>query len=382
MKAPYLELLEMLKRQEAITRCFNINIEEAEGILAAAERAARGEAPEGIKGDVVAHLATRAKPSDIALKSRRLSNDLLKLGIQPIDLPPLAPRHGNDKQTLSKKLRRQVPSYSERALATDVEAVVAVNQLRKGVAARSLPKCKAVFVTRNYRLFTVSNKFFHHRSPGPTIPTCIPMSAFTTMVWVREPLSAPSLPRERIIGDAYAAMSPSHEGLWRAVSDEVSQLRLSGELTATDAHQLRVYGEAEHSLRDEESADVEPYLEGDVEQVKERAKEVARREERWRRHRAEKVARFTGKALARLLFAVVFPLLAAGVVFGPLGAVNSDSPLPEPVQWVGTAVFTLLGLWSLFDGLSVRRAARWTASACEGAAMRLTLWILGYSRRD
>lgn len=381
MAAPYLELLEMLKRQKAITRCFDKNIEEAERILAAAERAAADGVPELARGDVVAHLATRAKPSDIALMARRLPRDLLKLGIQPIPLPHFGGRQASDNAALSKKLKRRTPGYSMQARAVDAEAVVAVNNLRRGITARSLPKCKAVFVTRNYSLFKISNEFLDHRSPGPTIPACIPMSAFTTMVWVRQPMSAPKLPRERIIGDAYAAMSPSYEGLWRAVSDEATQLRDDEEITAEDAHQLRVRGESACVLQEEDQGDAEPYLEGDAQQVNQRAEETARKEARWRKHEAERRAKAGGAAVARLLFAVVIPLLAAGIVFGPLGIVSGSSPLPPALQWVGTAIFASLGLWSFFDGLSLHLTARRTASSLERAAVRIVFWFLGYTKR-
>ena len=376
MSTPYLELLEMLKKQNANVRCFDTNIAEARRILRAAERGARGEGAERGRGDVVAFLARTASPSDIALKSSRLSSDLLKLGIQPVEIDRLRPDRPREAAALSRKLRGRKPEYGDRALQTDVEAVLTVSALRKGAAALSLPKCRAVFITRNYDLYLVSREVFFSRDES--VPLCIPMSAFTTMVWVREPLSAPGLPEERIIADAYAAMNPDREE-WRVVNDQAVKLRADGDVSMGEAHDLRVRGEVDHALAGESADGEEPYLEGTVDQVTQWAEEWARNDSERRRQRLEGRASWVGRLAARLLFAAVVPLLCLGVVYGPLGVFGSaPSFISPPIQWVGTALFLAVSVASIIDGISLGRRARRTATFLEGIARRIALRLGRY----
>ncbi|HEX6665890.1 MAG TPA: hypothetical protein VF081_04785 [Solirubrobacterales bacterium] len=375
--APYLELLEMLKRQEAVVRCFDANVAEAQRILEIAEQGARGVLGERIHGDIAAHLALTNAPADIALKSERLASDLLRLEIQPIPLPAADSRSVGIERALSKRLRREMPHYRERTLETDVRVLVSVHRLRGKASASSLPKCGAVMVTRNFGLYKISREFFQGRGAPSTIPTCIPMSAFTTMVWVREPLSAPNLPEDRVIAHALAAMNPE-EGEWREVNRQASHIRKEGGGSEADAHRLRVRAESRQALRDDNDEGPEPYLEGDREQVRKRKEENARIDARQRKRRIEGAAAKFGRFVARLIFLPVIPLLCLGIIFGPLGVLaGGDSPIPGPVQIAGTVVFGVLSVASVVDGLSLGRRVEWTADHLEQVALKATRRFLG-----
>jgi hypothetical protein len=107
MKGPYAELLEMLKRQAAVVRCFEHSVTEAQEILdAAAIRARTGQSDQKFHGDVVSHLVRSGRsPVDIELLSNRLSNDLLRLAINPVATPPRRADLQPDENELSKRLQ-------------------------------------------------------------------------------------------------------------------------------------------------------------------------------------------------------------------------------------------------------------------------------------
>jgi hypothetical protein len=376
--APYLELLELLERQGALVRCFQTNVEEAKRILAQVAKATEQENGDHASRDVYKHFARiEATPSDIAVRSQRLATDLLRLKIQPVELPQARSRHAIDQEALAKVLKRQMPKYRRLPLATDVAALAAVHGLRDGVSARTLPKSKAIFVTRNYNLYKVSTEFFKQRDPDEEIPPCVPMSAFTTMVWVREPLAAPDLPKHRIVADACAAMRPGAE-LWQAFDDEIDKLREEEDISADLAHHLRVDFESEQALMDKTFGDEAEYVEGTAKQVAERALEdvgfVAER----RQANVEARGARIGRRAARLLFAVVIPLLGIGAIFGTLGVFsNVSSPLPGVLQWPSTILFAAISISSFVNGISFRSRVQSTARRFERIAIDLAKRLHG-----
>jgi hypothetical protein len=376
--APYLELLELLERQGALVRCFQTNVEEAERILAQVAKATELQDGDRASRDVYKHFARiGATPSDIAVRSRRLSTDLLRLKIQPVELPQARPRHAIDQEALSKVLKRQMPKYRPRTLATDVAALAAVHGLRDGVSARTLPKSKAIFVTRNYSLYKVSAEFFKQRDPDEEIPPCVPMSAFTTMVWVREPLAAPELPKHRVVADACAAMRPGTE-LWHAFDAEIDKLREEEDISADLAHHLRVDYESEQALMDKTFGDESEYVEGTAKQVAERALEDVRFTAERRQANVEARGARIGRRTARILFAVVIPLLGIGAIFGTLGVFNNvSSPLPDVLQWPGTILFASISIFSFVDGISFRSRVQRTACRFEAVSIKLAKRLHG-----
>jgi hypothetical protein len=283
-------------------------------------------------------------------------------------------------RALSKRLRRAMPLYPEPALETDVRALAAVHRQRKDAVPNSLPKCKAVLVTRNYPLYEVSRKFFEGREGSPVIPVCIPMSAFTTMVWVREPLSAPKLPEDRVLAHAYTAMNFDQEDEWREVNEQAVALRREGNASEADAHRLRVRAESRHALSEDERGSEtqgdqrEPYVEESPEQIRKQRDEDARGDELRRQKRAECIAKRAGETVARALFFAIIPLLCLGIVVGPLGILDgSGSPVPRPLQIVGAVVLAVLTVVSIYDGASLGRRVQWTAARVERGVLRLCL---------
>jgi len=391
LAAPYLELVDLLKKQGANPRCFRESVEEARSILdAASEKVRSGGGRVRFRGDVVAYLLRLGKSrSDLKLLANQLEANLRDLGVQMADQPPATSRLTTDETRFEEILRERISYTNPIAMTTDLDALTAIHRLRNGRAAKSLGNSKAVFVTRNADLVKASARFFEQHQLGHRIPNCMHDSTLTTMVWLNQPLAAPDLPRDRIIADAFAAMNPS-DRLWQAFLREIEDLRRAEDISVEEADILRMATEAKQALMDKTFGDGDAYTEGTAKQVLERAMENMRAEAEKRlveeqlaraevetklrnqsaaiAGRAEKV----GRIGARLIFAALVPVLAAGLIFGPLGPLEGGwSPLPELLQIVCSAAVIAASAWSLWQGVSLQRLAQRTARLIQKATERL-----------
>jgi hypothetical protein len=395
-QAPYAELVELLKGQGAILRCFSHSVDEAQEILdAAAARAWTGQGQARFTGDVVTYLVQQGRTrTDIELMAARLGNDLLRLGIQQVDTPGRVLALEPDEQRLQEMLQRAINYTNPRARDRDVDSLTAVHRLRGGRVFRNLAQSKALFVTRNYDVFRVSARFFAERRSGTAVPHCVLASAFTTLVWLHEPRAAPDLPRQRIIADVYAAVRPS-DRLWTAYNDEIDRLLAAEALQPEDADYLRLAGEAEAALMDTTFGQSDAYSEGTALQVLELARASMRADleaeveaEREKRGTAEvaldatamRVDHYAARS-ALVLSTALFLLLAAavvvGAVFGPVG------PIKEPIVSstvqvicgviaVGASTWTIINSGSL---VGLHKAIRRRLTKAMSAAGRRALGL-------
>jgi hypothetical protein len=377
IRAPYVELIDMLRRQGALLRCFTHNAAEAEEILdAAAQRAWAGRPTDRLRGDVVSQLVrSKNTRSDIELMAAHLQRDLLRIGIQTVDTPGYSVATQIDEQRLEAMLQQDIGYLNSRARTRDIESLTAIHRLRGGRLHRDLAKSGAVFVTRNYDLFRTSMRFFETRSFGRVVPHCVVHAAFTVLIWLREPLRTPELPRDRIIADAYAALNPT-EALWSAYNREVTRLKQAGRISDADFRYLRMADEARVSLMDLTRGDDEVFTEGTPLEVLERSQETAQvelrdelRSARDARDRAlaeivqmneriERVAKSASKALACVAFTVLIVALALGVAMGPVGPIHARV-VPGWSQAVCAAFAVGFALWTAIDRgslLTIQRA--------------------------
>jgi hypothetical protein len=394
MAAPYRELLGMLKEQDAVLRCFRDGAIEAQQILdAAADRVSTGVVTQAFRGDVVSYLVRSGKTrSDIELMSTRLEQNLLRLGIQTVERPPASERLTTDEQGLEKLLKaRGGYASNPRAVQIDIDAVTAIHRLREGRTPQALERTRAVFVTKNAGLVDASARSFDQKSSSArAVPNCVHAAAFTTIIWLRQPLAAPDLPKERIIADAYAAMSPG-EHLWRAYCAEVDRLRGDDVISDEDSHLLRLSEESRQALMDTTLGDDSAYVEGTAMQVLERSRELltagltadveAQRAGREEAERAlalrQETIELRGRKAGQLVGSTVFFGLAILLVVGLVIAVAGSLGLPTIVVILCAAVVGLLTLADIVLGHSLKDLQSRVATATERSVVRGLLWLSG-----
>jgi hypothetical protein len=370
MQAPYLELLRLLEAQGAVVRCFEHSVTEAREILdAAAAKAHTGTSSETYQGDVVSHLVRSGKtPVEIELLANRLENSLLKLGINPVETPARKPHLEPDEKGLSGRLQRAINYGNPLARDRDIDSLTAIYRIREGREFRDLEKCRAIFATHNLKLFRTSATFFRQRDRR-TIPPCVVDMALATMLWLRDPAAQASLPEERIMARAYAALNPTDQ-LWSKYNEEIDRLRGTDEISEDDAVFLRYDRDAQEALMDETRGDPDAFVDGTVEQVIVRARDNLLAETRAERdaaraaaasateairvsrQRVDRISRVAASAIATTLFAAVVAALVAGAVLGPVGPLSYELT-SRAVQIACGAVVVVLGVVTIIHSPSL-----------------------------
>lgn len=229
-------------------------------------------------GEIADYFIPQGKrSSDIEFIISRLPEILNKHKINIVDRPSHAIPLGLDETEFTRILQEEVRYQRKEPLQHDIDALTSIHRLRKGQLSRSIESCKSIFVTTNISLARACARFFRKEYHGTTVPLCTVDNVLTTIMWVKKPITAPDLPKKRIIADCYAALNPQ-DNLWKIYLDEIDRLQVSGDLTDDDYNLLRYSTEARRALMDVTLGEFEAFVEGSVYEVLNRAKENLRAE--------------------------------------------------------------------------------------------------------
>jgi hypothetical protein len=252
---PCMQLIEMLRRNGAILRCFEHNVDEIESIL----RGCANRIETGLTdnfGTTEYFIQKKFLPSDIYRLIYGIREEIQKkLNIKVVERPPYDNQlYVIDERELSNYLSTNI-RYKPVSLERDVESVTSIFRLRKGFKSKSIEKCKAIFVTTNEGLSYFTNKYFQqHHQLRDNAPLIITDYALTTLMWVKNPDLNPTLPRKRIIADCYASQQPP-EYLVKKYLDKIQELKEKNEISEQDYYLLRVNPEARKILMHETQGD-------------------------------------------------------------------------------------------------------------------------------
>jgi hypothetical protein len=269
MSAPCLELVEMLRGQDAALRVFEHTMDEIDGILEAGIRELRAGG-----GDLIGQseflIQDRWSASDVEEFRLHLRSKLAALDIQIERKPAHSPQHVIDEQGLEAALKQAMPNLRREGIRRDVDSLSAVHRLRGGHARPRLEDADAMFVTTTRTLAYTGGDFYRKEYGREGVPWCIDADTLTTLAWLKQPTAAPDLPRLQVIADCYAAMRPP-EALWEKYRDQIKRIGERGEISPDDCHLLRYSDEARRALMLETHGDPEVFTEGTIHQVLDRA---------------------------------------------------------------------------------------------------------------
>ncbi len=284
-QAPCTELLQLLQSFGALLRCFSHTIDESRGILdACARRIASGQLKDSYGPSILYFISKKYTATDIALFSEKIESDLNKLNISIVSKPTYNEHdYVIDEAGLGRVLNqpngkngrislRQEVYRNEVALRRDVDSVSAIMRLRRGILPFYYEGCRALFVTTNNHLTSVSQKLFYNDVASNVIPPCQMDYALTNILWLKHPTKAPELPRKRIIADSFASMQPS-DFLWRAYIAEIDKQKLEKRFQEEDYYLLRYTMEAKYALMEVTLGDEEAFTQGTVPEVLDLVKE-------------------------------------------------------------------------------------------------------------
>ena len=217
------EMLSLAKNCQITLSTFEDTRSEVESVLnAVASKIARyGYGDRSVRGVEAHFLAQRYDASDIQLIIGRLDKALESLGVRIIERPDITVALSVDEALLEATIQDRVAYHRSESRLHDLNALTATHRLRGGRMPTSFEDCRAVFVTPNNALARASREFFEEEV-GNHWPIAITDDDFATLVWLRQSLSAPDLPRQRLLADAYAALEPGP--VWARFLEEIDKL--------------------------------------------------------------------------------------------------------------------------------------------------------------
>ena len=249
---------------------------EVESVLhAVASKIARhGYGERSVRGVEAHFLAERLNASDIQLIIGRLDKALAALGVQSIERPDMTVTLSVDESLLEDAIQESVGYQRSDSRLHDLNALTATYRLRGGRLPRTFEDCRAVFITPNTALARASREFFEE-GYGNHWPIAITEDDFTTLLWLRQSLDAPDLPRQRLLADAYAALEPGP--VWTKFLDEIEKLRAQNEVSEDDYVFFRYSLDAKNALMQETLGEANRMTSAVVHKVVERARNQHRK---------------------------------------------------------------------------------------------------------
>ena len=229
MQRPIRELLVLIRESGGHARCFDHTADEMRGILHALAMQMQDGIDE-IYGESQDFLAEQnLSPSDVAEIAETLESRLREIDVMVED----APRQADyliAEERLEALLQEAVPRYRYQALRADVKSLRAIHTLRQGKVFSRLEDTPAVFVTTNVAMAKVAAKFFEEEPWMGRAQHCLADHWATTVMWLKRPVKAPTLPRDQVIAHAYAALNPP-EDVWTRYRRAARELVETSQLT-------------------------------------------------------------------------------------------------------------------------------------------------------
>ena len=231
--------------------------------------ARHGYGDRSVRGVEAHFLSQGLEASDIQLMIGRLDKALAALGVRSIERPEMTVALSVDEARLETVIQNGVSYQRSDSRLHDLYAITATYRLRRGRLANTFEDCRAVFISPNTALAQASRAFFEE-GYGKQWPVVITEDDFTTLLWLRQSLNAPDLPRLRLLADAYAALEPG--SVWTKFLDEIDKLRDQNELSQDDYVFFRYSLDARGALMHETLGDTSRMTSDVVHRIVERAR--------------------------------------------------------------------------------------------------------------
>jgi hypothetical protein len=278
--------------------CFSHTLQETENLLLASAQMLTARSTDGRhSNEIISYAISRGQGRTyLEMKAVRVESDLQNLGISVRDAPDYQVRTTCDETRMEEVLQAVVGYLRPETRLYDVKSLTAIWRLRGGRSQRNLESARAIFVTSNGNLVRASKQFFEEVPNGLQVPVCALDSQLGTLVWLKQPMAAPDLPKRQIIADCVAALEPGNR-LWQRFLEVVDQTREAGGVSEEDYATLRYTVSARRALVEETLGDEGALTIGSVDDILRRAK-AAMTQEAQERVRAERTARLDAEIKA------------------------------------------------------------------------------------
>ena len=300
---PVLEMLALARESSADVACFEHSLHEIEGVLhGVADVLASGRRPPAVRGVLSHYLSMGASSSDVLELVGNVEDQLKGLHVRVVERPPHERDVTVDELALRAALTDRVHYSNTAALDNDIDSLTAIHRLRGGKRVEQVERCGALLVTDNSGLVSTAQRFFRSNE-GASVGPAILDHNVTTLLWAKASQSAPDLPLNQVLADAYALLDPG-PAMWRAYMDQIDQLGRRGEVTPDEVTALRFSMEAHRAVMANAGGESARVTQNVVMDALEASKRAASEPERAARRAAEaeaaghreRVSELTGEA--------------------------------------------------------------------------------------
>lgn len=272
------ELLKLIYENNINARCFRHTIDEAIGILTACAYKVDSKNRAKAYGPSIDYFIENGKSkSDIMLMINTIEDDLSRLNIKIEDVPQYNNRCYIDEEGLKESLKENIQYSNDEALERDIKSISAITRLRSGRTTIKIEESRAIFVTTNFKLVKEVNSYLNIDEELTGIMPIISDYALTNLLWLKKPLVAKNLSRQRLIAECYAASQPD-EILWGKYINEIDNLKNKGHISEDESYYFKYAPAIKKICMEITEGKSEVVCEGTVKEIIERAKELIGRE--------------------------------------------------------------------------------------------------------
>lgn len=242
------QVLDQCKKYKAEIACFEITVQEVRSILyGGTEGASAHPEVRSLEGAPVIGQLSDFTESDVLELAANLEARLASLGVSVEKVPEVDEHSAIGLRQLEDELEKKV-QYNSKASPQihDADATAAVHYWRRGRRSDHLERAGAVFVTSNSRVARVVENWpdfgAHH-----SYPVAITLWKLGSILWVKDPLKSPDMPKSRVIVDCLSVLAPDR-ALLEAYLDEADRLSQRGEISSSQVAVMRYSQVARETL--------------------------------------------------------------------------------------------------------------------------------------
>ncbi|HHD2737780.1 TPA: hypothetical protein ACOTGN_001388 [Clostridium perfringens] len=272
------ELLKLIYENNINARCFRHTIDEVIGILTACAHKIDSKNRTKAYGPSIDYFIEEGKSkSDIMLMINTIEDDLSRLNIKIEDVPQYNNRCYIDEEGLKESLKKNIQYSNDEALERDIKSISAITRLRSGRTTIKIEESRAIFVTTNFKLVKEVNSYLNIDEELTGIMPIISDYALTNLLWLKKPLVAKNLSKQRLIAECYAASQPD-EILWGKYINEIDNLKNKGHISEEESCYFKYAPAIKEICMDITEGKSEVVCEGTVKQIMDRARELISKE--------------------------------------------------------------------------------------------------------
>ena len=237
-KAAAVELLDMLRSEQAVICCFEHTVTEIREIICAYRMSLLNPESKDVYNTLEYWDENNYTVEQVNRYLSILKSRIESLGIKIIPSPTniYKPVKGIKINKFKNTLLQRVRYNTDSAWKNDVLSVLGIMKVRKGLTSPELEKCGHIFVTTNTPLIKVVNKCLFEPDAG--VGPVITDTTLSSLVWFKCSSSHSNYPAHKIVENAMLALEPTHSFL-NEFYEAINQLQAEGGITKEEAAIIR-----------------------------------------------------------------------------------------------------------------------------------------------